>query len=311
MLMRLLIAVAALSWISAAQAAEPLYPLGSRVGVVPPPGMVPSSAFPGFEDKAHHAGLVVTEVPVDTFPSVETQLSAEALKGQGLDLLAREGLKSRDWRGFLIAARQTLSGVTVRKWFLAAAGSDVAAVLTLQVPENEQKFYSDAVVRAALASTAFRPIPVAERLSLLPYAMTDLGGFRVLQTSADGTALLTDGPKDLIAQMEQPFLLISMVLGQTPQPAAYDGFARQIVASVPGTKDLTVASAQPLTLGTQPAYEVMAQAKNEKTGADIDVVQWLRFGGTGYMRILGIAPRKAFAGVLPRMQKIRDGIAPK
>ena len=162
-----------------------------------------------------------------------------------------------------------------------------------------------------MVSTVFRPIPIAERLALLPYAMADLAGFRLLQTSTEGTALLTDGPKDVVTEMDQPVLLVNIVLGQTPQPAAYDGFARQVVATIPGLKDVTIVSAQALAIGTQPGYEVVGEAKDEKSGAQISLVQWLRFGGTGYLRILGVAPRKAWAAAFPRMRTVRDGIGPK
>jgi hypothetical protein len=34
------------------QAADPVFPLGSRIGLVPPPGLVQSRTFEGFEDAA-------------------------------------------------------------------------------------------------------------------------------------------------------------------------------------------------------------------------------------------------------------------
>ncbi len=308
---RSLIIVVALVSASAARAADPVFPTGARVGLAPPPGMVPSKAFAGFEDRAHNSGVIISEVPVETTADVDKRFSAEALKSQGLTLERREEVKSKDWRGFLIIARQELGGAPAHKWVLVAIGSDLAAVVTMQVPDAQLKVYSDATARAALASVAFRPIPVAERLALLPYAMADLGGFRLLQASTEGTALLTEGPKDALGQMDQPFVLVTIVLGQTPQPAAYDGFARQVVATVPGAKNLRILSAQALTIGTQPAFEVVGEATEENSGAEVSLVQWLRFGGTGYLRILGVAPRKTWAAVFPRMRKVRDGIGPK
>jgi hypothetical protein len=311
MFIRALIIILALVSAPAARAADPVYPQGARVGLAPPPGMVASKAYAGFEDAAADAHVLVTEVPREALAEVEKRFSAEALKGQGLTVVRREEVKSKDWRGFILVARQDLSGVPVHKWFLVATGADLAAVVTAQIPDAAQKVYSDAAVRAALLGTVFRPIPVAERLALLPYAMADLAGFRLLQTSTEGTALLTDGPKDVMTQMDQPFLLVTMVLGQTPQPAGYDGFARQVVGTMPGLKDLKIVSAQALAIGIQPGYEVVGEAKDEKSGAEITLVQWLRFGGTGYLRILGVAPRKGWAAAFPRMRTVRDGIGPK
>jgi hypothetical protein len=303
--------IVALVSASAAWAADPVFPSGSRLGLTPPSGLVPSKAYDGFEDRAHAVGIIMNEVPTESYGEVEKSFSAEALKGQGLNVERREDVKSKDWHGFLIVARQDVGGASVHKWVLIATGSDAACIVTMQVPDAAQNLYPEAAVRAALMSVVFRPIPVTERLALLPYAMSDLAGFRVLQTSTDGTALLTEGPKDVLNRMDQPFLLISIVLGQTPQPSNYEAFARQVVATLPGAKSMRVVSAQPLKIGAQPGYEVVAEAKDERSGVDITVAQWLRFGSTGYLRILGIAPRPAWVAVFPRMRTVRDGIGPK
>jgi hypothetical protein len=311
MFIRSSLLVVALVSASAAWAADPVFPPGSRIGLVPPAGLVPSKTYDGFEDRAHGVGLILSEVPAEAFGDVEKNFTPEGLKSQGLNVERREDVKSRDWRGLFVVVRQDLSGAPVHKWILVATGADAACIVTMQVPDAAQTLYSEAAVRAALISTVFRPIPVAERLGLLPYAMSDLAGFRLLQASSEGTALLTDGPKDVLARMDQPFLLISIVLGQLPQPSNYEAFARQVAATVPGVKDMRVVSVQPLKIGAQPGYEVVTEAKDEKGGVDLTVVQWLRFGGTGYLRILGLAPRNVWATVFPRMRAVRDGIGPK
>jgi hypothetical protein len=308
---RSLIPIAVLVSASAAWAADPVFPQGSRVGLAPPAGMVLGKGYAGFEDTAHAAGIIMNEVPAEAHDEIEKSFGPEALKSQGLSFERREEVKSKDWRGVVVVARQDLNGLPVHKWILVATAADAAAVIAMQVPDAAQNVYSEAIVRAALMSTAFRPTPVAERLAFLPYAMSDLAGFRLLQASAEGTALLTEGPKDALTGMDQPFVLISIVLGQTPQPAAYDAFARQIVATIPGVKVARVVNAQALTIGNQPSYEVVAEARHEPSNTDVSFVQWLRFGGTGYLRILGLAPRKAWDAVFPRMRTLRDGIRPK
>jgi len=311
MLIRSLILVAAFPSVSAAWAADPVFPAGSRIGLTPPPGVVTSKSFPGFEDKAHGVAIFMNEVPVETASESERTFSPDGLKAQGLSFERREDAKSKDWRGSLLVARQELSGVPVHKWILIAIGSDAAGIIGMQVPDASQALYPDAAVRAALTSTVFRPTPVAERLAMLPYAMSNLAGFRLLQASTEGTALLTDGPKDVLSAMDQPFVIVTITLGQIPQPSNYDAFARQVVATVPGLKGIRVVSAQALTIGSQPGYEVVAEASNEKNGADVTLVQWLRFGSTGYLRIIGIAPRNGWPAAFPRLRTVRDGIGPK
>jgi hypothetical protein len=303
--------LAALLSACANAAADPVFPQGSRIGLAPPAGMVLSKAYSGFEDAARNVRVILNEVPAEAVSEVEKGFTAEELKTQGLLFVRRDDVKSKDWHGFVVEARQDAGGTHLRKWILVASGADAATVVAFQVPEDALKTYPDTAVRAALMSTVFRPIPVAERLAMLPYGITNLAGFRLLQASPEGTALLTDGPKEVLTRMEQPFLLITIALGQTPPQQAYDGFARQVISTVPGLKDMHVLSAQPLTIGAQPSYEVVAAAKTEAGGADITLVQWLRFGGTGYLRLIGVAPRAAWAAEFPRLRAIRDSVGPK
>ncbi len=41
------------------------------------------------------------------------------------------------------------------------------------------------------------------------------------------------------------------------------------------------------------------------------MVQWLRFGGGGFIRMLGSAPKDEWEKAFPRLRAVRDGIEPK
>jgi hypothetical protein len=69
--------------------------------------------------------------------------------------------------------------------------------------------------------------------------------------------------------------------------------------------------AEPLRIGGQQGFEIVADAKEDKTGTDVTLVQWLRFGGGAYVHIFGIARKSAWDTVFPRLRAIRDGYAPK
>ena len=48
-----------------------------------------------------------------------------------------------------------------------------------------------------------------------------------------------------------------------------------------------------------------------QTGADIEVVQWLRFGTGAYLRIFGFAPKDKWADTFTRFRAVRDGLEPR
>ena len=63
------------------------------------------------------------------------------------------------------------------------------------------------------------------------------------------------------------------------------------MSGLPPLKDVRIVSSEPMRIGGQPGHEVRAQAKDAQSGADIEIVQWLRFGTGAYLRILGFAPK--------------------
>jgi hypothetical protein len=79
----------------------------------------------------------------------------------------------------------------------------------------------------------------------------------------------------------------------------------------PALKDLRIVSSEPMRIGGQPGHEVRAQAKDVQTGADVELVQWLRFGTGAYLRILGFAPKEKWLDTFTRFRAVRDGLEPR
>ena len=57
-----------------------------------------------------------------------------------------------------------------------------------------------------------------------------------------------------------------------------------------------------------PGYEIVAEAKDAKSGIDVTTVQWLRFGGSSHLQMFAIARRTAWNDVFTRLRAIRDSI---
>ena len=295
-----------------ARAADPIFLPGFRIGLVPPAGMVPSHTFQGFEDANRQATLLLTELGAETFTHVDKDFAPDVLKASGIEVEQREDAALAGLRGYLIVAHQNLAGVRVRKWALVLTRGDLTAIVLAVMPEAARDAYPDAALRASLASLAVREsVPDAEKFGLLPYRFGDLAGFRLVQAISDGTALLTYGPGDATIASVQPFFLIRTAGGDVPPPAERDSFARRLLARVGGLDQFRVTQLVPLRLGPDQAHEIIAEGKDPKNGVELTAVQWLRFGSVGYMQMLGIARRDAWADAFPRMRALRDGVRTK
>jgi hypothetical protein len=293
-------------------AAEPVFPTNSRLGLVPPADFVASTKFPGFENAKVNAAILLISLPVEAFANLETGFTDEALKQRGLTVEKREPIKLPDGEGFLVSGTHEASGVKQRETLMVAKLANATALVTLRLSDEAQKAGIEAGVRQAFTTVAVREtIPEAEKLAVLPYRLADMAGFRIVVGAQDGTAILTDGPKDSASPVEQPFFIVGVKKGEAPRTEERDTFARRIFASTPGIKDVRFVSSESLRIGGQQGYQIVADAKDMKSGTDLRVVQWLRFGANAHIQMFGFARQDVWEDTFKRFRSIRDGIDPR
>jgi len=319
-------ALALLLQAAPARAEDPVFPPGSRVGLVPPAGMVASKAFDGFADPAKDAAILITVLPADAFAQIEKVLDTDALKKQGVTLDKRESIQLSFGRGILLVGRQVAEKTHYKKWLLVAAGSDLTAMVTVQVPDPDSA-YSEGALRAALATLAVRAkVPEEEELGLLPFAVGDLAGFHVDDVLRGRALMLRDTPaapdagnetdketgketnKETNVHGFDARMLIAAVPGGPSETDQRADFARLMFNEIGGIRQVRVTMSEPLRIGGQAGYQTMAEAQDARTGADVRVIQWLRFGGGGYLQMVGIGSADGWTNVLARLRTVRDSV---
>jgi hypothetical protein len=306
LLVPLLAAWAGLASLTAA-GAEPVFPLGLRIGLEPPGDLKLSTRFPGFEDADRKVAITVLDLPARAY--VELERSAFGKNQSGLTDFKRESFPFASGVGFLISGSVQQNGVSLHRWFLLASGvggnvQDLATLINVEVPEAALSLYSDAVIRKALASVTFRAAPLQEQLGMLPFQLNELAGFRVTQAMPAGGVILTDGPTDDISK--QPYMIVSIGSGAPDERDDRGKFARELLASAP-LRDLSVTLAEPMRIAGLPGFEIRAQAQGPD-GAPVLLVQWVRFGSGGFLRIVGVGRKDDWDALFTRFRAVRDGI---
>jgi hypothetical protein len=292
----------------AARAADPIFPVGSRVGLVPPAGMVLSKSFLGFEDVAKDSAILMAAQPPAAFPEIEKSLATDELKKNGITVDKREEMKFDFGHGTLVIGKQTADKTLYRKWLLNVQTNDLTALVNVQIPEQETA-YSDETIRAALATLAVRAtIPEAEKLSLVPFTFGDLAGFHVENVLPGRAVMLIDTPDGLPTDNFDTRMFIAAFDGGPSENDDHGQFARLTFGQIVGIKDVEINMSEPLRIGGQSGFQTTAQAKDMKTGADIMVAQWLRFGTGGFMQMIGMAKVDGWPAALTRLRAVRDGI---
>jgi hypothetical protein len=295
-----------------AAAAEVIFPAGSRLGLVPPAGMVPSRTFLGFQEPGTNATILLTTLPANAYEQLAKSMVPEALKKEGIEVERREDFELPAGKGFVLSGRQTIEKERYRKWLLIASADDVTALVNVQVPEQATN-YSEETVRAAFATLAVRPhIPEAEQLSLIPFRIGELAGFHV-EDVLPGRAIVLVDPASQTAEgagtTAKARMFISALPGGPEEAADRDNFARVTFSQIVGIKEVRLQDAGPLRIANQPGYQTLAKAKDAGTGTDVMVVQWLRFGSGGFLRMIGIARADVWLEMFGRLRAVRDSVA--
>lgn len=292
-----------------AHAADVVYPTGSRIGLAPPTGLSPSRSFSGFEDVNRRVALVLTILPPDAFAAIEKSAAPEPLRRQGVELESREDIAHPLGKAVLMIGRQEFEGVKLRKWILAVAASDLTALVTVQVPDAARETYPDTAIHAALQSLTVRAsVPAEEQLSLLPFRVSELAGFNVGGVVAGRAVMLTDGAADAPAPGAETHIVVAVAPGGPSQASERGRFANDVFASIPNLKDVRITSSEPLRISGAQGHQIMASGHDGTSGQEITIVQWLRFGGGGYLHLIGVARKDAWAEAYPRFRQVRDGI---
>ena len=222
-----------------ARAADPVFPTGSRVGLVAARrhgARAGRSRDSKTRDKK--AAILISAMPAAAYSEIEKTAAAEVLKKQGFSVKEREPIQLSFGKGFLIIGRVMVDKMWYHKWLLAAPADDLTALVSVQLPERDNT-YSDTVLRAALATLSLRAtVPDAERLSLLPFTVGDLAGFHIDDVLPGRALMLVDvrtdqGSEALIRSFNARFLVAADPGGPT-EPDDRPEFARLAFEQIAG-----------------------------------------------------------------------------
>jgi hypothetical protein len=307
---RLLAAVALLvGALRPAFAADVIFPPGVRVGMTPLVGLLGAKTFVGFETEDHGVKVLVTELPAEAYGEVMNAFKANPAGTGGIK---PESIQTSAGIAYYTAENAKDGATSVRRYSMILPGGTFSGYVAVQIPENAVKIYTDEAVRQMFASAAIRKeVPVEEQLGLMPFKIGELSDFKNVRTLAPGAALVLADGDETSGFEAAPFMIIGLI-GATPaQPDDRARFAQQAATTIPGIRDARITMSEPIRIEGMPGYETRIDATSGKGNTPVTVVQWLRFGGSNSLRVIGSAPREQWSNSFPRFRAVRDGIVPR
>ncbi|MGB3867709.1 MAG: hypothetical protein WBA29_19005 [Xanthobacteraceae bacterium] len=307
-LLRLVAIVIATLWAGPSFAADPVYPPGSRLGLVPLVGLAPAKSFVGFETEDRGVRVLMTELPAAAYREVEATFKKNP---DGANGIKPETVETAAGPAFYTVEIGKDGASPVRRYSMILSGGTFSGFIAVQVPENANRIYTDDAIRTMFASVGIRPeVPVEEQLGTLPFKVTERGDFKSVRTLTPGGAvMLADG--DEAAGIETaPFMVLGIIGAVPDKPDDRARFAQQAATLIPGLREGRVTVSEPIRIDGGPGYETRIDALSGKDGTPVTVVQWLRFGaGNTAVRVIGSAPRDRWQEAFNRFRTVRDGIA--
>jgi hypothetical protein len=249
-----------------------------------------SQRFAGFETHGPGAVITAVEMPPQAFDELSAGLTADNLKKQGLSVRSRETFKVAAGEALLLEGDQA-GTPAVRKWLLVVKESTMTAfVIGQELTHGEGA--------------------LDEQVSALPFRLGDMGGFRAVRVMSGNSILLTDGPDDVIREVEQPMMVVAHAVGGPPRDQR-DALARAALRSNNTLRDVVLERAQGFRQRGSDWHEIVAKATDVASGRPVIVTQVLRFAPDHYIRVLGMARIESRDEILSRFRAVADAIEPK
>lgn len=307
---RLLTAVALLAAVAQPSlAADAVFPPGVRVGLTPLVGLVKSKTFPGFESEDQNVKVLVTELPSDAYGEIKKVFTENP---QGAGGIKPHSIETAAGTAYYTAESGKEGASTVKRYSMIVSGGTFSGYVAVQIPENATRIYTDDAIREMFATAVLRKeVPIDEQLELMPFKLTDLGSFKTVRTLAPGAAMILADGDESSGFEPAPFMIIGVIGATPPEPDDRARFAQQTATQIPGVREARLTMSEPIRIDGMPAFETRIDAISGKDNTAVTVVQWLRFGGSQMLRIVGSAPRDQWPAAFPRFRAVRDGIKPR
>jgi hypothetical protein len=304
----LCLALLGLFWIIPAVAA-PVFPPGSRIGLVPADDMEFSWRSGLFENPSKYASVRMAEMRPEDYPIIERSIMNpdEAV----FRVIFRERTTIGGYPAVLATVNQrSRGGFLLRKWLLAVREPTLTMYIVVQSIESPEG-YTDAAIRRMLNSVVSRPIvPIEAEMAVLPFQIGDRAGFRPVRMDVH-QLVMTEGLSDDLHLFEQPVMTASFVSMRPPNSAETQDFAVKLLRADPGLKGVAIEQTQPFQPRGRARHEIVARAKDAASGKPLIVLQTLEFDLNGILRIKSVTRPGDRETHLPRFRTLANGIEMK
>ena len=283
--------------------ASPVRVPGTKVSLQPPEGFVRSESFPGFQSAEKQASIMVTQMPA---PAAEAMkgMTKEGLATRGMTLLSSSSEKVGDRDALLLHIAQEAGGVEFLKWMLLTGDAETTALVVGTFPKSSGEELS-AAIRTSVLTTSLASEGPGDLFEGLRFRITPTQRLKIsnrvgnllLLAESEGTGPRAPG---------EPLYIVGSSIGPGGV-GDLKAFSKTRAEQTEQIQDLQNFSGREISVGGLAAYELLADAKDVKSGAPIRLYQVIVPDDGGYYFIVqGLVGVDRAAEMVPEFRRITE-----
>ena len=257
---------------------------GTKVALTPPPGFSLAGQYPGFEQPASQASIMVTELPGAAGEMIRA-LTPQALATRGMVLLSAHDETINGNPARLMSLRQKAGATDALKWMLIAGNQSMTIMIVGTFPAEHSSSVGAAIQQSLLSATwtATQPGPFEG----LPFQIKPTSRLKLAQRVSNMIMLTESGTIGSPGSTEGLYLA-GHSIGQG-QISDLRSFSERRAAQTTLTKDVRNFAGRGILVDGLDAYELEADATDTRSGAPLRLYQVIVPDATGYFILQGLA----------------------
>lgn len=282
--------------------ADPVRVPGTNVSLQPPDGFAPSENFPGFQSTEQQASIMVTQMPAPV-AEVLKGMNRETLATRGMTLLSSSDEKVGGREARLLQVAQAAGGAEYLKWMLVTGDPKTTVMIVGTFPKSAGQVV-DAAIRKSVLTTSLASGNPGDPFEGLAFRITPTQGLKIATRMSNMLVLTESGGPGPLGPGEPLYIVGSSIgPGGGGDLKAFSEARAKQTEQIQGLEDV---SGREITLGGLAAYELLADAKDVKSGTPIRLYQVIAPNDGGYFIVQALVGADRAAEMLPEFRRVTE-----
>jgi len=257
---------------------------GTTASLEPPAGFSPAEKFAGFQREDLGASIMVTEIPAPAADMMKG-MTKENMATRGMTLLSSSSERVSGREALLLHAAQRVAENEFLKWLLVTGDETKSVMIVATFPKRAEGEVGAALRRAVL-SASWSATATGDRFEGLDFRVTPTDKLKIAGRLSNVLILSETGGM----ASADPNGAVYFVGSSISEARIVDlpTFAEERAKQSAQIKELRTQSGREIEMGGLAAYELLGDAKDQKTGIPLRFYQVIAPLEEGYVIVQGL-----------------------